>query len=155
MAVFLLKTEPTTYSFADLVREGRCVWSGVSSAPALLVLRTIVKGDRCYIYHTGGEKAIVGVARVVSTRAYEDAERPGTTGEGAPKFAVIDLVPEGPLACAVTLAAMRADARFAGFALLRQSRLSVVRVPGAIEKVIVQMAGTGAPAVARTGRQRG
>ena len=63
MATFLLKTEPSEYSFADLQRDKSTLWTGVSNAAALIHLRSICKGDELFIYHTGDEKAIVGLAR--------------------------------------------------------------------------------------------
>jgi predicted RNA-binding protein with PUA-like domain len=135
MATFLLKTEPGTYSFADLVREKKTAWSGVSNAAALIHLRSARPGDECFIYHTGDEKAIVGLAKVAS-KPYEDPQQPGKTPTGEPKFAVIDLTPLRPTKSPLTLADMREDAKFKAFVLLKQSRLSVMPVPPAIEKVI-------------------
>jgi predicted RNA-binding protein with PUA-like domain len=143
MATFLLKTEPSTYSYADLVREKRTVWSGVSNPAALKALRSMRKGDAAFIYHTGDEKAVVGLARVVSG-AYEDPERPGTNTEGLPKFAVVDLEPVRAAKTALSLAEMKGDARFKDFELLRLSRLSVMPVPGPIDKLIRKLTGIGA-----------
>src|SRR5262245_23138722 len=92
MTTFLLKTEPSTYSFADLVRDKRTTWNGVSNPVALKALRSMRKGDSAFIYHTGDERAIVGLARVDSP-PFEDPAQPGKTDDGAPKFAVVDLVP--------------------------------------------------------------
>ena len=135
MATFLLKTEPETYSYTDLVREKKTSWSGVSNAGALIHLRSARPGDECFIYHTGDEKAIVGLATVAS-KPYEDPEQPGKTPTGEPKFAVIDLTPVKQAKMPLTLASMRADAMFKEFVLLKQSRLSVIPVPSAIEKII-------------------
>ncbi|MGD9789470.1 MAG: EVE domain-containing protein [Phycisphaerales bacterium] len=140
MAMFLLKTEPGEYSFADLVREKRCVWSGVSNPGALIALRSMRKGDEIFIYHTGNEKAIVGLAKAASN-PYEDPERPGTTDEGLPKFAVVDLMPGKPTKTPVTLAAIKADTRFAAFGLVKQSRLSAMPVPEALAKVLREWMG--------------
>lgn len=135
MTTFLLKTEPGTYSYADLVRERKTAWSGVANAAALIHLRSAKPGDECFIYHTGDEKAIVGLAKVAS-KPYEDPEQPGKTPTGEPKFAVIDLNPVKQAKTPLTLAEMRADAKFKDFVLLKQSRLSVMPVPPAIEKII-------------------
>lgn len=143
MATFLLKTEPGTYSFADLVREKRTAWSGVSNPAALIALRSIRKGDEAFIYHTGDEKAVVGLARVRSD-PYEDPERPGVNKEGLPKFAVVDIEPVRPAKTALTLGEMKGDARFKDFELLRLSRLSVMPVPGPIDKLIRKLTGIGA-----------
>jgi len=118
---WLLKTEPTTYGWADLARERRATWDGVSNPVALGHLRAMRKGDEAFVYHTGGEKAIVGIARVASD-PYPDPKL------SDPKRVVVDLEPVRPLARAVTLASVKADKRFADFALVRQSRLSVMPV---------------------------
>ena len=140
MASFLFKTEPTEFSFQDLVKKGRATWDGVTNAAALIHLRSIAKGDTVYIYHTGDEKAVVGVARALGG-AFEDPKKPGQTPDGKPKFAVVDLAPVGLVGTPVTLAAIKSDARFAEFALVKQSRLSVMPVPGAIEKALRALAG--------------
>jgi predicted RNA-binding protein with PUA-like domain len=121
---WLLKTEPSTYGWADLARERRATWDGVSNPVALGHLRAMRKGDEAFVYHTGGEKAIVGIARVASD-PYPDPKL------ADPKRVVVDLEPVRPLARAVTLASVKADKRFADFALVRQSRLSVMPVTAA------------------------
>jgi predicted RNA-binding protein with PUA-like domain len=141
MASFLLKTEPGTYSYLDLVREKRTSWTGVTNAAAQKWMRSIAKGDELFIYHTGDEKRIAGLARCVKG-AYPDPEHPGLTAAGDPKAVLIDLAPVRAAATAdATLAAMKADARLAGFELLRQPRLSVLPVPADIEAVLRTMAG--------------
>jgi predicted RNA-binding protein with PUA-like domain len=139
VATLLLKTEPGTYSFDDLIRERRTAWSGVANAAALIHLRAARSGDDCLIYHTGGEKAIVGLARVVRA-PYEDPEQPGRTPDGLPKHAVIDLAPVQAAGAPLTLAAMREDDRFAEFALLKISRLSVMPVPAKLDALIRKLA---------------
>lgn len=140
MATFLLKTEPSEYSFDDLTREKRAVWSGVSNNAALAHLRTMRKGDEAFIYHSGDEKAIVGLAQVIKA-AYQDPEQPGLNAKGEPKFAVVDLKPLRKARAAVTLAAIKADKRFAAFPLVTQSRLSVMPVPGEIDAALRALAG--------------
>jgi predicted RNA-binding protein with PUA-like domain len=140
MATFLLKTEPGEYSFADLQKDGSTCWSGVSNPAALAAIRTMRKGDEAFIYHTGSEKAVVGVAKVASS-AYEDPDQPGLSAAGEPKFAVVDLKPLRPAKTPVTLAAIKADARFKDFALVRQSRLSVMPVPPALDTLLRKLAG--------------
>ena len=140
MTLFLLKTEPGTYSFEDLQREKRTVWSGVTNPGALIHLRSIRAGDEALIYHTGDERAIVGLARVVG-KPYADPARPGKAPTGEPKFAVVDLVPVMPAKKHLSLAAMRGDARFAEFVLLKNSRLSVMPVPPALAKIIRSLTG--------------
>lgn len=135
MPTLLLKTEPGEYSFDDLVREKRAAWTGVSNPGALINLRSACKGDEVFIYHTGDERAIVGLAKVVSD-PYEDPKKRGLAPDGRPKFAVIDLAPVRKANAALPLAEMKADKRFAEFALLKQSRLSVAPVPPKIEALI-------------------
>ena len=125
MARWLLKTEPSEYSFDDLVRDGRTTWDGVANAVAVKNIRAMRKGDHVLVYHTGDEKAVVGTAEVVKD-AYADP------GDAAGKLAVVDVRPLERLRRPVTLAAIKADPTFAGWALLRIGRLSVVPVPDAM-----------------------
>jgi predicted RNA-binding protein with PUA-like domain len=118
---WLLKTEPSTYAWADLVRERRATWDGVANPSALGHLRAMRKGDEAFIYHTGDEKAIIGIARVAS-EPYADPKL------ADPKRVVVDLEPVRALKHPVTLASVKADKRFADFALVRISRLSVMPV---------------------------
>jgi predicted RNA-binding protein with PUA-like domain len=122
LAYWLLKTEPGTYSWDDLVREKTAVWDGVSNALALKHIRSMNKGDLALIYHTGDERAVVGVAEVRS-KPYAD---PNASDE---KLAVVDLKPKKTLANPVTLPAIKADKTFEGWDFLRIGRLSVVPVP--------------------------
>ncbi len=118
---WLLKTEPSTYSYADLVRDQVTTWDGVSNPSALNNIRAMKNGDQAFIYHTGDEKAIVGIARIVSA-PYPDPKLKD------PKRAVVDLAPIRGLKKPVTLAAVKADKRFASWALVRIPRLSVMAV---------------------------
>lgn len=118
---WLLKTEPGTFSWADLVRDGRAVWDGVRNPAALGHLRAMRPGDQALVYHTGGEKAVVGVCRVVS-EPYPDPKADD------PRLVAVDIEPVRSLGSPVSLARIKADARFAGFALVRLPRLSVVPV---------------------------
>jgi len=140
MATILLKTEPGEYSFDDLGRDGRAVWDGVTNAAALIVLRGVREGDEALIYHTGDEKAIVGLAKV-TRGAYEDPNKPGLNDKGEPKFAVIELRAVRPASTPVTLATIKADERFAAFALVKQGRLSAMLVPPALDKALRKLAG--------------
>ncbi|HYE60366.1 MAG TPA: EVE domain-containing protein [Phycisphaerales bacterium] len=140
MPTFLLKTEPGEYSFADLVTDRKTCWSGVSNPAALQAIRSIRKGDEVLVYHTGDEKAVVGLAKAVSN-PYEDPDRPGLTPEGSPKFAVVDLKPVKAAMTPVTLAELKADKHFASFALVKQSRLSAMPVPPTMDKLIRERAG--------------
>lgn len=134
MATWLVKTEPTTYSFADLQREKKTVWSGVSNNAALLHMRMIKKGDAILVYHTGDEKAVVALAKAVSD-PYPDPK------EKDPKLAVFDIAPVRALKKPVTLAQFKADKRFKDFLLVKISRLSVMPVPPEIEAALMKLAG--------------
>jgi predicted RNA-binding protein with PUA-like domain len=116
---WLLKTEPSTYSWDDLVREKTAVWDGVSNPVALRNMAAMKPGDDALIYHTGDEKAVIGLARLTKA-AYPDPKAKD------PKLLVVELTPVRPLAKQVTLAEIKADKRFQESALVRQGRLSVV-----------------------------
>ncbi len=118
---WLLKTEPKAYSYADLERDGSTVWDGVSSNAALKNIRDMRPGDLALIYHSGDERQAVGLAEVTRV-PYADPRL------GDPKLAVVDVKALRRLAKPVTLAEVKADPAFADFALVRQSRLSVVAV---------------------------
>lgn len=132
MATFLFKTEPSDYSWNDLLRDGRCVWSGVANPAALIHLRTVKAGDTVFIYHTGDEKRIVGTAKVVRG-AYPE---PGGASE---RSVVVDLEPDSALRRPVTLAEIKKDARFSSFPLVINSRLSVMPVSAAERQAIVTL----------------
>ncbi|HUL71235.1 MAG TPA: EVE domain-containing protein [Gemmatimonadales bacterium] len=118
---WLLKTEPSTFSFDQLERDGKTVWDGVRNNLALMHLRAMKPNDRLLIYHTGATKAVVGMAKVVS-KPYPDPKQQD------PRWVVVDVAPDGRLAKPVTLAAIKADPAFADFPLVRMSRLSVMPV---------------------------
>jgi predicted RNA-binding protein with PUA-like domain len=122
--MWLLKTEPGEYSYDDLEREGRGRWDGVTNPVALRNLRAMKKGDRVLVYHTGGEKAVVGKAEVVRG-AYPD---PKVKDE---RRVAVDVEPRGRLARPVTLAEIKAMEEFAESPLVRQGRLSVVAITAA------------------------
>ncbi len=118
---WLFKEEPTHYSYDDFVKDGRARWTGVRNPLAQKHLRSIKKGDRIFYYHTGDEKAIVGIAAAV-TDAYPDPE------DTAGKAHVVDIVPKARLARPVALAEVKADKAFTAFPLTRIPRLSVMPV---------------------------
>ena len=130
---WLFKTEPGTYSYDRLERERRTVWDGVKNALALKHLSGVAEGDEVLFYHTGGEKAVVGVARVVRG-AYPDPKQKDR------RLLVVEIEPEGRLSRPVTLAAMRANRKLAGCDLLRLPRLSVMSVTASQWAEIVRMA---------------
>lgn len=140
MTTWLLKSEPDVYSYDDLKRDGKTVWDGVANNTALIHLRAMRKGDEALIYHTGNEKRIAGLAKVVSG-PYEDPAKPGQTKDGLPKFAVVDLKPAKAAKEALTLADLKADKRFEGFDLVRLPRLSVMPVPEKLDALIRELAG--------------
>jgi predicted RNA-binding protein with PUA-like domain len=129
---WVLKTEPSEYGFADLVRERRTRWEGVSNPVALKHLRSMLEGDGALIYHTGNEKALVGRARIASA-PYPDPSDP--------KLVVVDVEAGQPLPRAVPLAAIKADPSFAELGLVRVPRLSVVPLEPDQWKRLLAMAG--------------
>ena len=130
---WLLKTEPSAYSFRQLVNDKRTVWDGIKNNLALKHLSKVKKGDLCLIYHTGGEKVAVGVARALRD-AYPDPK------QRDPKLLVIDIEPVNMLSRVVSLAEMRSNSRLTQFDLLRLPRLSVVPVSEGQWKIITRMA---------------
>lgn len=140
MTTFLLKTEPDCYSYADLVRDQRTEWDGVRNPTALMHMRSAKKGDEAYIYHTGKERRIAGLAKIVSD-VYEDPENPGLTGKGDLKGPLFDIKPIKAVTHDLTLADIKADKRFEDFDLVRLSRLSAMPVPPKLDKIIREMCG--------------
>ena len=133
MAYWLLKTEPSTYSYDDLARDKRTTWDGITNATALKHLRTMKKGDLAVVYHTGDERAAVGIAEIVSA-PYADPKADDQ------KLVVVDLKPKKKLKQPVTLDTIKADKAFAGWDLLRISRLSVVPTPEPMWRRVMQLA---------------
>jgi predicted RNA-binding protein with PUA-like domain len=132
MSYWLLKTEPDSYSWEDLVRAKRTVWDGVSNALALKHIRTMKKGDLALIYHTGDQRTAVGIAEIVSN-PYPDPK------EEDERLAVVDLKPKRKLPRGVTISDIKADPTFAGWDFIRIGRLSVVPVPEKMWKRIEQL----------------
>lgn len=130
---WILKTDADTYAFDHLVRERRAVWDGVSNALALKHIRSMGAGDQVFIYHSGDEKALVGLARVVSD-PYPDPKAKD------PRLYVVDIEAGDRLARPVTLAEIKADPAFAELGLVRMSRLSVIPVPAEQWKRLLKMA---------------
>ncbi len=121
---YLLKTEPSVYSFADLQREKTTIWDGVTNPAAVKHLREMKPGDRLIIYHTGDDKSAVGTASVVSVDATD------------PKTPLVKIKVGKPLAQPTSLAQMKANKLFADSPLVRQGRLSVVPLTAAQYKVL-------------------
>ena len=121
MAYWLFKEEPDHYSLEDLFREKRATWDGIENNLALKHLRSVKKGDHVLYYHTGKEKAVVGVMEVVKG-AYPDPTRDDA------RFVVVDVRPLRRFDRPVSLAEIKQNPVFADFALVRISRLSVMPV---------------------------
>ena len=130
----MFKEEPTNYSYDALTRDGRTSWTGVKNPVAQRNLRSVKKGDRIFFYHTGNEKAVVGIAKAGADAYPDPADKDG-------KLYAVDVVPVKKLPAPVTLAAIKADRFFASFDLTRLPRLSVMPVDDAQWDRIVKMAG--------------
>src|SRR5688500_20390063 len=116
---WILKTEPSEYGFADLARDRRTRWEGVSNPVALKHLRSMLEGDDALIYHTGNEKSLIGLARIASA-PYPDPKRDD------PRLVVVDIEAGRPLPRRVWLAGVKASPAIKGRVLVRSSRLYVV-----------------------------
>ncbi len=134
MAYWLVKSEPTAYSWDQLVKEKQTCWSGVRNYAARLHLRNMKKGDEVFFYHSNEGTNIVGIAKV-EKEFYQD---PTTTDE---RWVAIDLKPYKKLKTPVTLDTIKKDNRLASMALVRIGRLSVQPVSDAEWKVVMELAG--------------
>ena len=130
---WLVKQEPSDYSWSDFVADGGTSWTGVRNFAARNNLRRMSNGDHALFYHSGEEKAVVGIAKVTQT-AYRD----GTAKEG--DWSAVDLVPVKRLARPVKLGEIKAKPQLRNIALVRQSRLSVMPLAAKEFDLIVQMA---------------
>lgn len=137
MQYWLFKTEPNDYSFDDLVRDKKTVWDGVGNNTALMHMRNVKKGDSVFVYHTGKDKHIAGVASVVRG-PYPDPELDDE------KRIVVDIKAVKGVPKPVTLAAVKADPDFADFHLVTISRLSAMPVKPAWWKKLCKMGGVSA-----------
>jgi predicted RNA-binding protein with PUA-like domain len=134
LAFFLFKEEPEHYSYDELVDDGKTVWDGVSNNLALINLRKVKPGDKILYYHTGNEKAVVGIMEAISG-AYPDPK------EKDERLVVVDVKPVKKLTKPVTLQEMKQNKMFRGFDLLRIPRLSVMPVPENLWNEIMKMSG--------------
>jgi predicted RNA-binding protein with PUA-like domain len=132
---WLFKEEPTHYAYDNLVRDGGTAWSGVKNPLAQKHLRSVKKGDLVFYYHTGDEKAVVGIMKA-SGDAYPDP------GDRSGKLYAVDVAPSRKLKRPVTLAEIKADRGFSDFALTRIPRLSVMPVTDAQWKAIEDLSNT-------------
>ncbi|HYL98625.1 MAG TPA: EVE domain-containing protein [Blastocatellia bacterium] len=134
VAGWLLKTEPTHYSYSDLEKEGKTTWDGVTNNLALSNIRRIKKGDSLIIYHTGEEKAIAGLAEAIS-QAYPDPKA------NDPKIVVVDIKAKKKAARRITLADVKKLPDLASSPLVRLPRLSVMPLTGKEWKKLTELAG--------------
>ena len=130
---YLFKEEPGNYSYDALARDGKTAWTGVKNPVAQRHLRGIKKGDRVFFYHTGDEKAVVGICRAADDAYQDPADKTG-------KLYAVDVEPVKKLKKPVTLASIKADRRFATWELTRIPRLSVMPVPQEIWDAVVKLA---------------
>lgn len=134
MHYWLLKTEPETWSWDDQVKKGVEPWNGVRNHQANNNLKAMQAGDRCFFYHSGAERRIVGIVEVARTW-YPDP------GDSTGKFGMVDVRTVAPLGTPVTLAAIKAEPAMRDFLLVRHTRLSVMPVEAAIWRRICTMGG--------------
>lgn len=132
---WLFKEEPEHYSYDSLTQDGKTAWSGVKNPLAQKHLRSVKKGDLVFYYHTGGEKAVVGVMKAVGDAYPDPADLAG-------RLYAVDVAPSRKLKRPVTLAEVKADRRFADFALARLPRLSVMPVTDAQWQAIEDLSNT-------------
>jgi predicted RNA-binding protein with PUA-like domain len=145
VAHWLVKQEPSSYSYARLVADGRTRWDGVHNAQALIHLRAMAVGDEAIFYHSGEERSCVGILRIV-TAAVRDVADP------RPSW-FVEVEPVQPLARPIPLAEIRADPAFRGIDLLRNSRLSVLPLPEAAWSRLIALSDRAGPASATAGRK--
>jgi predicted RNA-binding protein with PUA-like domain len=131
---WLLKTEPSVYSFDKLLSDGTTVWDGVSSNAALKHMRGMKKGDRAIIYHSGDEKAVIGLAEIASDPFADPRQRD-------PKLVVVEVKAGRHLPHAVPLSEIKAEKSMADFSLVRIPRLSVMPVNEKQWQKLMKMAG--------------
>lgn len=134
MATFLLKTEPETYSFDDLQRDGKTAWDGVRNHLAAIHLKTMQAGDEAFIYHSVSHKQVVGIARIQGPARPDPSDPTG-------RFVCVDLEPVRKLKRPVTLAEFK-SAGWSSFDLVRMSRLSVMPVPDDVRDWILSQENT-------------
>ena len=137
MAYWLMKSEPETYAWDELVAEGRDYWDGVRNHQAANNMKARKLGDRAFFYHSGKAREIVGVVEIVK-EYYPDHTDPSG------RFGLVDVAAVGPLATPGSLAAIKADPRLAELPLVRLSRLSVMPVSAAHWRILSAMGGIGA-----------
>jgi len=135
MAYWLVKSEPSSYAWERLVKEGRAHWDGVRNHQAAANLKAMKVGDRAFFYHSNEGLAVVGIAEITKTAYPDPSDKTG-------KFVMVDLKPVMALKQPVTLGDIKAEPRLKDIALIRQSRLSVMPIEAAAWKLICKMGGT-------------
>jgi predicted RNA-binding protein with PUA-like domain len=134
MAYWLLKSEPAKYSWDQMVKDKRTHWDGVRNFQAANNLRAMKKGDRAFFYHSNEGKEIVGIVEVIKEAYPDPTDKTG-------KFVCVDFKADKPLKAPVTMAAIKADKKFAEMALVKYSRLSVQPVTADEWKAVCKMGG--------------
>jgi len=134
MAHWLVKSEPGTYSWQQMVKDGRTFWDGVRNPQASANLKAMRNGDRAFFYHSGDDKAVVGIVEIVK-EYYPNPKEPED------RFGMVDVKAVAPVKTPVTLAQIKADAGLAHLPLVRQGRLSVSPIDDAAWKTICRMGG--------------
>jgi len=132
---WLVKSEPSVYSWDNLLADKRTNWNGVRNFQASKNLKTMKKGDRVFFYHSGASPEVVGIAEVVRENYPDPTDKTG-------RFGMVDLIPVMAMKKPVALSEIKADRQLADFALVRQGRLSVVPVSAAEWKAICSMGQT-------------
>jgi predicted RNA-binding protein with PUA-like domain len=135
MAHWLVKSEPSAYSWDQLVKDRQTFWSGVRNPQAAANLKAMKTGDLAFFYHSNEGKEIVGIARIVKEYYPDHTDKTG-------KYGMVDVAPVKPLKTPVTLAAIKAEPKLKDLALVRQSRLSVMPVSDAHWALLLKMAQT-------------
>lgn len=134
MSSWLFKSDPDTYSWHHLVKDKKTIWDGVANNLALKHLRSIKKGDEIFIYHSGDEKSIVGIAKAVSDSYPNPSEK-------VSNLLVVDIAPVRPLENPVTLQIIKQNAQLANWELVRMSRLSVMPVNDTHKREVIRLSG--------------
>ena len=134
MAHWLLKSEPGTYSFADLQRDGRTVWDGVRNNTAALHLKAMKRDEEAFFYHSGEDRQIVGIARIVAEHFPDQSDPSG-------RYVAVEIAPVRAVKSPVSLARMKAEPALADMAMIRLSRISVSPVTDEEWATILTMAG--------------
>ena len=132
MNYWLLKTEPSVYSYSNLEKDKKATWDGVTSPGGLFNIKQTKKGDLAFIYHTGDEKQVVGIAEIISN-PYVDPKA------NNPRLYVFDIKPKMKLKNTVTLATVKADKRFKDSRLVNEGRLSVQPMPKELWDIIIDL----------------